>query len=49
LVPERNPNMWWLGLCPTHHTFGSLLRAKGIFITLLGWGPQGALSGQLAR
>jgi len=28
--------MWWLGLCPNHHIFGSLLRARGNFITLLG-------------
>jgi hypothetical protein len=26
--------MWWLGLCPSHHMHGSLLRAGGIFITL---------------
>jgi hypothetical protein len=28
--------MWWLGLCPNHHIYGSLLRARGIFITLPG-------------
>jgi len=27
--------MWWLGLCPQHHKYGSLLRARGFFITLL--------------
>ena len=36
LVPERCLNMWWLGFCPNHHIFGSLLRARGIFITLVG-------------
>jgi hypothetical protein len=24
-----------LGLCPNHHIYGSLLRARGFFITLL--------------
>jgi len=28
--------MWWLGRCPNHHIYGSLLRARGFFITLLG-------------
>jgi hypothetical protein len=36
LVPERNPHMWWLGQSPNHHICGSLLRARGFFITLLG-------------
>jgi len=36
LVPERNPYMWWLGRSPNHHIYGSLLRARGIFITLRG-------------
>ena len=36
LVPERNPYMWWVGLCPNHHMYGSLLRARRIFITLPG-------------
>jgi hypothetical protein len=35
LVPERTPYMWWLGLCPNHHIYGSLLRARGILVTLL--------------
>jgi len=35
LVPERNPYLWWLGLCPNHHKYGSLLRARCLFITLL--------------
>ena len=30
--------MWWLGHSPTHHIYGSLLRARGFFITLLVWG-----------
>jgi len=28
--------MWWLGLCPNHHIYDSLLWARGFFITLLG-------------
>ena len=28
--------MWWLGRSPNHHMCGSLLRARGFFITLLG-------------
>jgi len=36
LVPERDPYTWWLGLCPNHHIYGSLLRARGFLITLLG-------------
>jgi hypothetical protein len=27
--------MWWLGQSPNHHIYGSLLRARGFFITLL--------------
>ena len=36
LVPERNTYLWWMGLRPKHHGCGSLLRARGLFITLLG-------------
>ena len=35
MVPERNAQLWWLGLCPNHHSCGSLLRARGSFVTLL--------------
>jgi hypothetical protein len=35
LVPERNLHMRWLGLCPNDCLCGSLVRARGIFITLL--------------
>ena len=27
--------MWWLGPCPNHHIYGTLLRTRGFFITLL--------------
>ena len=32
--------MGWLGLCPNHPIFGSLLRARGFFITLLELQPE---------
>ena len=35
VVPERKPYLWWLGLRPIHHRYGSLLWARGIFIALL--------------
>jgi hypothetical protein len=37
LLPGKNPNIWWLGLRPNHHTLGFLLRARWLFITLLVW------------
>ena len=27
--------MWWLGQTPNHHMYGSLPRARALFITLL--------------
>ena len=40
--------MWWSGLRPNHHIYGSLLRARRFFITLLGvvplWGHDSSLS-----
>jgi len=34
--------MGWLGRCPNHPIFGSLIRARGFFITLLGPDPRGS-------
>jgi hypothetical protein len=36
--------MWWLGQSPNHHIYGSLLRARGFFITLLVSLPRSFLS-----
>ena len=37
--------MWWLGLCPNRHIYGSLLRARGLFMTLLDRGQHLGLLG----